>query len=768
MTSTKSSNWVFFSALRRELRRMSVWLVLFPCLGFVYALCHGFLQGAMCRDAGTAAQNQTVHMFGSMALLLSIAVALAGAFFAVSAFRFLYSRRQNDFYLSLPVTRRTSYFVKWAVGELVLLLAFCGAGIGIGLLPRLIPRKWHIRLDAGYGLRLLAVAFGAAAAFYCICLVCAVTAGKVWQYWTLLIGIGGCLPFGLVSYAELFPTFLSGLSQQPVRIVALVSPFMYVPFGLQGTFRFRYLLLAALAVAAVSFLSGLHFYRRRSGECAEQVLSTPTVYVLTTAGAALSLVCLPLLLSLQANQYGVYALLCGVGVGVMVLICTLVYARRVLHPIAAVLCSTLIVVVVGTVCLLGVQGNDYRNKVPAAQDVVQVTVQPSVKDDLLDLPNYMLEPGVHIVSTDTEDIQDLADSYTFTDPASVAAMVQLHRECITNAETEALGTSGYRSCFQYKLKNGKILTRMYTTYGDNGTNAIRATKEYKQQQFFVQNNKAENLLVVSYNNTDRDSVYGIQTMADNQVEQSVDKAAYYAAICADFMDLTQADWSYMNLQDPAWSTVSFTIYQVRPGTDSKTRSQLERMDAKALRAYYNRYYKTHTDEQAPCPVVRSVVYLPNMSVGANRTLKLLRQDGLIYGVQATLPAERQVEFMLVSPIYNDGEACVLGDPAEDDGYYLLGADSLLGGQVVRKDFAALYTGSFHKVTDQKAIAKTLAAVQPTADQAKLLQKAKSGYAVSFITVDGKATKMYFVSTAYGYADGQSVVTDAGDLAYAVG
>ena len=111
---------------------------------------------------------------------------------------------------------------------------------------------------------------------------------------------------------------------------------------------------------------------------------------------------------------------------------------------------------------------------------------------------------------------------------------------------------------------------------------------------------------------------------------------------------------------------------------------------------------------------------------------------------------------------------MLGDPAEDDGYYLLGADSLLGGQVVRKDFAALYTGSFHKVTDQKAIAKTLAAVQPTADQAKLLQKAKSGYAVSFITVDGKATKMYFVSTAYGYADGQSVVTDAGDLAYAVG
>ena len=370
MTSTRSSKWVLFSALQREGRRMSVWLALFPFLGFLYALCHGLLQALMNQDTDTvAAQDQTVRIFGSIALFLSATI-MAGAFFAISAFRFLYSRRQSDFYLSLPVTRRTFYFVKWVIGELVLLLAFCGAGIGCWLLPQLIPRKWHVQLDAGYGLRLLAVAFAAAAAFYCICLLCAVTAGKVWQYWTLLIGIGGCLPLGLISYAELFPAFLSGLNQQPVRIVALVSPIAYVPFGVQGVFDFRYLLLAALLVGAVSFFAGMFFYRRRSGECAEQTLSTPVVYVLATTGAALSLVCLPMLLTLQANQYGVYALLCGAGVGVMTLVCTLVYTRKVVNPTAAVLCSTLVVVTVGTVCLLGVQGSDYRNKVPAAEDVL--------------------------------------------------------------------------------------------------------------------------------------------------------------------------------------------------------------------------------------------------------------------------------------------------------------------------------------------------------------------------------------------------------------
>ena len=78
------------------------------------------------------------------------------------------------------------------------------------------------------------------------------------------------------------------------------------------------------------------------------------------------------------------------------------------------------VVTVGTVCLLGVQGSDYRNKVPAAEDVAQVTVQPMVQDPLVDLPDYMLEPGTHSVSTDTTEPQELESSYTFTDPASVA------------------------------------------------------------------------------------------------------------------------------------------------------------------------------------------------------------------------------------------------------------------------------------------------------------------------------------------------------------
>lgn len=512
MTSTRSSKWVLFSALQREGRRMSVWLALFPFLGFLYALCHGLLQALMNQDTDTvAAQDQTVRIFGSIALFLSAATIMAGAFFAISAFRFLYSRRQSDFYLSLPVTRRTFYFVKWVIGELVLLLAFCGAGIGCWLVPQLIPRKWHVQLDAGYGLRLLTVAF-AAAAFYCICLLCAVTAGKVWQYWTLLIGIGGCLPLGLISYAELFPAFLSGLNQQPVRIVALVSPIAYVPFGVQGVFDFHYLLLAALLVGAVSFFAGLFFYRRRSGECAEQTLSTPVVYVLATTGAALSLVCLPMLLTLQANQYGVYALLCGAGVGVMTLVCTLVYTHKVVNPTAAVLCSTLVVVTVGTVCLLGVQGSDYRNKVPAAEDVAQVTVQPMVQDPLVDLPDYMLEPGTHSVSTDTTESQELESSYTFTDPASVAAIVQLHRDCITAAETEVLGGSGFKSSFRYKLKNGKVLTRIYTAYGDKGANVIRSTKEYKQQQPFVKNSAKENLLLVSLISTERDDLYWNQTM----------------------------------------------------------------------------------------------------------------------------------------------------------------------------------------------------------------------------------------------------------------
>lgn len=356
----------------------------------------------------------------------------------------------------------------------------------------------------------------------------------------------------------------------------------------------------------------------------------------------------------------------------------------------------------------------------------------------------------------------------------MAAIVQLHRDCITAAETEALGGSGFKSSFRYKLKNGKVLTRIYTAYGDNGANVIRSTKEYKQQQPFVKNSAKENLLLVSLISTERDDLYWNQTMEDNRGEVQVDQTAYYAAIRADFMELTRADWTYMNMQDASWSTVSFAIYQVRPGTDSKTRRQLQKMDPQALRTYYNRFYSTHTDSDPPCPVERSVVYLPNQSGGANRTLKLLQKDGFIYGAQTTLPSADQVETMLVSPIctvtadYTEGDGCLLGEPDSEDGYYLTRPESLLGGQVVRKNFASLYTDPFRTVTDRKAIARTLAGVQPGADQMERLKKAKQGYAVSLITKDGKATKMYFVPTAYGYAQGKPTTDAASDLAYALG
>ena len=193
-----------------------------------------------------------------------------------------------------------------------------------------------------------------------------------------------------------------------------------------------------------------------------------------------------------------------------------------------------------------------------------------------------------------------------------------------------------------------------------------------------------------------------------------------------------------------------------------------------MRTYYNRFYSTHTDSDPPCPVERSVVYLPNQSGGANRTLKLLQKDGFIYGAQTTLPSADQVETMLVSPIctvtadYTEGDGCLLGEPDSEDGYYLTRPESLLGGQVVRKNFASLYTDPFRTVTDRKAIARTLAGVQPGADQMERLKQAKQGYAVSLITKDGKATKMYFVPTAYGYAQGKPTTDAASDLAYALG
>lgn len=142
-------------------------------------------------------------------------------------------------------------------------------------------------------------------------------------------------------------------------------------------------------------------------------------------------------------------------------------------------------------------------------------------------------------------------------------------------------------------------------------------------------------------------------MEDNRGEVQVDQTAYYAAIRADFMELTRTDWTYMNMQDASWSTVSFAIYQVRPGTDSKTRRQLQKMDPEALRTYYNRFYSTHTDSDPPCPVERSVVYLPNQSGGESHLKAAAKRRIYLWGADHAAVCRSGGDYAGIADLYGD-------------------------------------------------------------------------------------------------------------------
>lgn len=229
------------------------------------AFCRHFMN----QDTDTvAAQDQTVRIFGSIALFLSCRHNHGGGVLCHICFSLSLQSAAKRF-LFIPAGD-SAHFLLCQVGDR-------GIGAFAGLLrcrDRMLvgaaADSSQVACSTGCRLRPAAAdsCLCSGGGLYCICLLCAVTAGKVWQYWTLLIGIGGCLPLGLISYAELFPAFLSGLNQQPVRIVALVSPIAYVPFGVQGVFDFRYLLLAALLVGAsaslpeCSFIGALRRVRR--------------------------------------------------------------------------------------------------------------------------------------------------------------------------------------------------------------------------------------------------------------------------------------------------------------------------------------------------------------------------------------------------------------------------------------------------------------------------------------------------------------------------
>lgn len=753
MTSTTLFNKNFMPIFRHEMKKMIISLITFPVLSIVYTLAVGYsvaqssyystdtLQPEVNTIRDITASVANAQLMGIVSLL-----AIASAFFAVLLYRSLYSRRQTDFFGALPVTRQTEYLAKTLSVALVILSTYVTAGIGLLLLKVVIPAKFHVSVEVGYCLRAMVVSLAASFAFYCIAQLCAVTAGKLWQYWTLLIGIGICFPSGIMVYLSAIPTFLPGTPKSAVNFGALCTPLFMVPLSTEHTFRFRVLILCGIFIAAAAYLLGAYLFSKRSNECAEHTVSSQVVSTLAVCGAALCVVDIPGILPLKRNMYLLYAAIAVLAMAAVSVICTLIYHRKVLTKATGIQLCVLSVVVFGTIALLGSDAFGYRDAVPDLQEVESVSVTP----DYYDHAAVDLDYFDYSISYYNE--MDTIDPYLFTDTESVSDMLALQKKCIQEELSSYTNTSGTSVKFSFKLKDGSVITRVYTMPDNNYMSSVYATKGYKMQQPFIDGVTQQDVLYIYFNQAaDEDANY----VEDEDVRLCLlDPKTYYPAIVSDFMALNETEMAIINDYDSGNNSISFDLLIIKPGTDAATRAKLEKMSCTELNTLYSKY-EGKNDEKSP--IIRESVMLPVKTVNSHQTMDLLSKDGLVADALQQAPAFKDVQLMMIAPIqyveyWNEIQLGEMESNYISDSH----ADNLLGVPIVLKGYEDFYTDIFQIVRPadaqtQSDIEKTLAQVQDDADQAQLFEKnGKSGYVVIFKTKKGAYSKTYFVKEAYGY------------------
>lgn len=764
MTLTTLFNKNFMPILRWEIKRLLVWMILFPFLAFVFTLGVGYSIATVNytgnvriedRVTTTAVVSDITAQVSYMQLVVIMLVLLVvSAFFAVYQYGSLYSKRKTDFFQALPVTRQTTYLTRTLAAALVIVLTYVAAGIGVLLLNTIIPARYYAYVNTGYCLRAIAVGLVASLAFYCIAQLCAVTSGKVWQYWTLLLGIGFYIPFGILAFLSLIPAFLPGMPQSAVNAGALCSPVFAVFLAASHLFRFRVLLCCSLLIGLAAYMAGAYLYARRSNECAEQTVSTGVVSTLATFGAALCTVTLPGLLLLKENMYLLYALLAVLAMVGVSVICTLIYHHKAFTKATGIQLCVLSVAVFGLIALLGTDAFGYREAVPDTQEVESVSVTLDYEDKAAVSSSFWLDP------TDFETDGREAESYVFTDAESIQDMLNLQKRCIQKEKSDPIQSGSFSFRLDYKLKDGASLERVYHLNADTDyMYAVYAAKGCKLLQPFIKDVALKDVRFISFNQSaEEDNTYISKAEAGVCL---VDPKTYYPAIVSDYMSLNETemasagDYNY----GTGRNTVTFDMLIIKPDVDASTRAKLEKMLYTDMIALYYKYdpYSTSDTKADECPVLLETVSLPVQMEDGGKTVALLRKDKLLAHTLETAPAAADVQMMLVAPIYYDAVWNEIHFGEGDEDYLPLArAGDFLGMPVVLKDYEKTYAELFRVLqtdTEQgrSSVETVLSQVQDDADQVQLFeQNDKAGFAVFFKTKSGAYSKMYYVKTVAGY------------------
>lgn len=726
MTSTILSNKNFMPAFRFELKRIWFCFIVFPVLSVVglaavfgmtvsnsyYAVSYDSVQPMQVTDiTKKIAFNGGYFMIILMVIGCSIIIS--------NVYSSFYSKRKTDFFQSLPIKRSTQYLAKSLALLSVTAASYAVAVICVLALNPFIPSKVNVSVNTLLVLKYFFVAFISSVALTFVVQFCAVTAGKKWQYWLLLIGVVVCLPIAAVDILSIPGHFLVGSSFKLSNLGGVISPALLYVLAIGGVFRLRYIVLFGIIISAVSFLLGWRLLSKRKSECAEQSVSSQSVVVLAVFGAMGCAASFAFLLPLKQKQFIVIAVLAAAAAVAAAVICSLIYNRtEVKKPIIATTVVTAAVIFTAiTVC--GIGGFGYADKLPDADKITSVSVNLGSQESAVfkgDTPF-----SVSDVSVDGEYYQ----IHDFKDEKSFDQIVNFQKECIKRSKNSYPNGVYNQVYFIYQLSNGKKYQRVYEA-PVNAAYSLSAVSESKENKGFIKAG-IDNVCAISYTS----NIYSASDYAD--VYLDVDK--YYPAVVKDYMGMTEADFRQSDNDMTGISTINLSVYYATKYATAEQKSEFSKMTPKQLENYYVDHSMNESKPELETESIVLPITMPNVPA-------LLKADGYILDSKKYSDIKTEdIEKMLVAKVdYSETQQLYdIGSGYSAETIYIFGSD------VVKKGFGAESYDLFESVTSKDIISETFSLVRDNVDQYTLFkQNNKLGYAVIFCMNDGSFSKVYYV------------------------
>ncbi len=459
MISINSSN-NFSAVLKNNFRRYAALFIVFQIFAVLFS---GFLISfyADSYDGSYNSTNNITNTFSDICMPLFAFFCSIEAFILVAVmFRGIYSKRASDFYFSLPVKRGAWFNADFLFGVISFAVSyaiFCISSI-IVINSNMLRQFRFVNLEAGCFLKYAFMSFTALIVVYTVFVMCAVIAGRMWQYillsfissLALYAGVAGC-----ICYLNTIYGFWLNLGDS--YIASAVS----LAFSGISDFSVLKFFLAAAVQFAVFYVVGYLSFKKRKAEVAENKLSGKLLPIVLTVTCFLAeiFVCLGIGNEVAFSGRIIAAIII---VAVTALILSAVFFRKAFSK--PVFISLLGAVILSALTIFSVQlipEKIYVNVAPEADEIEAVSIcsygglgSSSIVDLLygVDYLNISSEYGY--------------ESYEFLTDEAKEKAVELHKKLLsekTRNNSNGFDEGGDTTLgIEYRLKNGKTIRRVYT------------------------------------------------------------------------------------------------------------------------------------------------------------------------------------------------------------------------------------------------------------------------------------------------------------------